>query len=47
MFITGIFKAVSNMMKSYENQMNSFYKEVGKLDARTQMNILGMMHYRR
>jgi len=47
MFISKIFKTVSTMRSSYEESMNNFYREVGKLDAKSQMNILGMMHYRR
>jgi hypothetical protein len=27
--------------------MNHFYKELGRLDAKTQMSVLGAMHYRR
>lgn len=47
MFISGIFKAVTNVMSCYEKQMNYFYAELGKLDPKTQMSVLASMHYRR
>lgn len=47
MFISSLFKTVSKIMSNYEEGMNHFYKEVGKLDAKSQISILSMMQYRR
>lgn len=47
MFISSVFKAVSRMFSQYEESMNTFYRELGKMDKKTQMRVLGSMHHYR
>ncbi len=41
--ISKIFSIFATVGTAYESGMNEFYREVGKLDQKTQMAILGSM----